>query len=428
LDTLTATASRPPSLRVNFSWTFAGNMAYALSQWGIFVVLARLGSDVLAGMYGNAQGIAATVMAVAMLQLRSVQITDARSQYPFADYFGARIVGSVLGFTVIAALAFLAAGSSTETLIILWLGVIKALESISDIVRGLFQKHERMDHSSISLALKGPLALLMMAAVMWMTGNVVISLGALAAVYALSFLSYDLVQARHLLSSAQELEPSFQRVAPRFDPRTIASLTWIALPLGMVLGLITLQIHVPRFVLRGFVGEEAVGYFTAMTIPMQVGQMVVGALGLSAAPRLSRYYMDNRQAYARLVRKLVTLAAVLALGMVFGTFALGRPFLRIYGAEYANYHWEFVLIACGASLQLFSSGWGYALTAARRFHLQVVLIGTSCASTAIAAFAFVPRWGVTGAAIAVLISSLVGATLLFLAVRSAIGAPRPLPK
>jgi hypothetical protein len=39
-----------------------------------------------------------------------------------------------------------------------------------------------MDHSSISLALKGPLALLMMAAVMWMTGNVVISLGALAAV------------------------------------------------------------------------------------------------------------------------------------------------------------------------------------------------------------------------------------------------------
>jgi O-antigen/teichoic acid export membrane protein len=119
----------------------------------------------------------------------------------------------------------------------------------------------------------------------------------------------------------------------------------------------------------------------------------------------------------------VKLAAVLALGLVLGTFVLGRPFLRIYGAEYATYHWEFLLIATGASLQLFSSGWGYALTAARRFHLQVVLIGASCASTAIASFALIPLWEVTGASVAVLISSIVSATLLFLAVRAAIKGP-----
>ncbi len=33
------------SIHENFSWTFAGNVVYAGSQWGILVVLAKLGID-----------------------------------------------------------------------------------------------------------------------------------------------------------------------------------------------------------------------------------------------------------------------------------------------------------------------------------------------------------------------------------------------
>jgi hypothetical protein len=40
---------RVRSLRLNFSWTIVGNVVYAGTQWGILVLLARLGTPEAVG-------------------------------------------------------------------------------------------------------------------------------------------------------------------------------------------------------------------------------------------------------------------------------------------------------------------------------------------------------------------------------------------
>ena len=77
----------PLSLRANFRWTFAGNLIHALSHWGMLTVLARLGGPEMVGQFVLGLAVAAPIMALSMLQLRTVQVTDARGQYPFADYY-----------------------------------------------------------------------------------------------------------------------------------------------------------------------------------------------------------------------------------------------------------------------------------------------------------------------------------------------------
>ena len=42
--------NKPITLRRNFSWTFVGNLVYSGCQWGMLVVLAKLGSP---GMVGS---------------------------------------------------------------------------------------------------------------------------------------------------------------------------------------------------------------------------------------------------------------------------------------------------------------------------------------------------------------------------------------
>src|SRR5438067_13811448 len=76
------------SLRVNFSWTMAGNLVYAASQWGILVVLARMGKPEAVGQFSLGLAITAPIMLFAGLQLRAVQATDARHLFQFADYAG----------------------------------------------------------------------------------------------------------------------------------------------------------------------------------------------------------------------------------------------------------------------------------------------------------------------------------------------------
>jgi len=79
--------SRRLTLRVNFLWTLAGNVIYATCQWGILVVLAKLGTPQMVGEFALALAVTAPILIGAGLSLRSVQATDALREYKFRDYF-----------------------------------------------------------------------------------------------------------------------------------------------------------------------------------------------------------------------------------------------------------------------------------------------------------------------------------------------------
>lgn len=413
------------SLRANFKWTFAGNMINALGQWGVLTLLARYGGPAMAGMYGLGLALSAPIMSVAMLQLRSVQVTDSRGEHPFADYFGTRIVWTVAAILFIAAWALLAGYSDAQTLwVVLLVAAAKAFDSLSDIVRGVFQRHERMDYSSVSLMLKG-IGALLAAALVIRTNDAVIVTATVAGMYLVTFIGYDLPWARSLLKVAEEPQPLHRRLTPRFSIVAIGRLSWISLPLGVVMGLISLQVNIPRLALESFADLTALGYFTAIVYPVLAGQMIIGALGQSAAPRMARYFLTDLAAYRRLLRKLLLVAAGLGLVLVLGIQLLGETFLRtLYGPDYAAYHPEFVILAVATAVQLVSSCWGYALTSARKFRVQVALVGGSCAATAVAAALLVPNWGLRGAALTVLVGAIATCIPLPVLMRAAIRGRR----
>ncbi len=145
------------TLRQNFSWTLAGNVVYAGCQWGMLVVLAKLGNPVMVGQFALGLAVTAPVIMFASLQLRPVQATDARREYEFGHYLGLRLVTTLLALLVIASIS-LTAGYRRETaMVVLAVGLAKAFESVSDVFYGLLQQAERMDRIAISMMLKGPL-------------------------------------------------------------------------------------------------------------------------------------------------------------------------------------------------------------------------------------------------------------------------------
>ena len=73
------------TLRQNFSWTFVGNIIYAASQWGMLVVLAKLGSPEMVGQFTLGLAVTAAIILFANLQLRQIQTTDVDRRYQFGD-------------------------------------------------------------------------------------------------------------------------------------------------------------------------------------------------------------------------------------------------------------------------------------------------------------------------------------------------------
>lgn len=413
------------SLVGNFRWAMAGNILYALCQWGMLSVLARLGTPEAVGQFALGLSIAAPIMALAMLQLRSLQVTDVHKTYSFGDYFGTRIAWTIVGLLAIVVCAIAGSPDRVTLWVVVLVGLMKAIDSASDIVRGLFQQLERMDLASISLIVKGAGSLLALAVVMWASQNIVLASAAAAMMWMVSFVIYDLPYAKRLLMSHSTTGANLGRVNPRFSRKAFWQLTWTALPLGVVMAVITLQTHIPRYVLQSFAGTGFLGYFTAIVSPMMAGMMVTAAMGQSASPKLARYFAEDLNAFIRLLLRLSAISAAVGVAMIAVAFVLGDRILWVlYGVEYTTYHREFIVVAIAWGLQMISSCWGYGLTAAHYFRTQVLLTAASCLATLGAAFVLVPRYGVMGAVLSVLVTSLTTAVGFTAAMLWAVRAQR----
>lgn len=409
------------SLRANFSWTFLGNVIFAACQWGMLIVLAKLGTPEMVGQFALGSAIAVPVLMLTNLQLRDVQATDAREEYAFADYFGLRLVTVALAMLIIGGIVLALRYPVETALVVVAFGLFKAVEAISDVIFGMLQHHERMDRVAQSMILRGLLSLAALGVLVYLTGSVF--WGVMGLVFAgigvvLLFDLRSVTLIKHATPGAG-LAHLARSLRPRWNRRTLLALTWLALPLGISMLLISLATSLPRFFVGHYLGEYTLGIFAALTYLQVAGMTVVSALGQSALPRLSQYYAaGDRSAFSRLLLRMGAIGLVLGGGGIAVALVAGRPLLAlIYQPEYATYAWFFVWVMVSAAIGYVSWLIGEGMKAARYLRVQVVLFGLQVAVLTALSVWLVPSMGMTGVAIVMIAAAAVhlAGTLLILA-------------
>ena len=413
---LTVTALPPEiqsaSLRKNFFWALAGNGFYAASQWLMLVTMARLGSPAMVGRYALALSIAAPVMLFCNLQLRAMQASDAAHQHSFPEYLSLRSITSALGLALVAAIAFNFGYSSQAGWVILTVGCAKAIESVSDILFGLMQKHERLDYIACSQMLKGPLSLLALACGVYFTRRLLPGVIAICAAWLIVLIAFDLRNVRRF-TGRQQTGP--HRGAVRWG--RLVSLARSALPLGFVSMLVSLNWNVARYFLEHYQGETALGYFAAMVYLPSAGLLAIDALAQSAIARLARDYQVDRKAYDRLLLQLLGTAAAVGLTGLLIAFFAGEAVLRsLYGPAYACQPQVLLCLMATALEMYLCSILGVALTSARFLRGQLAISLTVVTASVVCSWALVPRFGQMGAAWSMFMASAIWLGLLLASV------------
>jgi O-antigen/teichoic acid export membrane protein len=374
------------SLRANFAWTLAGNIVYAGCQWGIVVVFAKCGSPEALGQFSLALAIAAPLLMFGSLQLRALLATDAKNVFRFGDYVALRLAAGALALLVIIAIA--ATYRPELFLVIVAVGAAKIVESMSDVVFGLEQKHDRMDLISRSMIVKGIGSLAMLAGAYYLTQSVIWASLSLLAVWSAVFAFYDLPNAKKLGDCR-----------PIWDHRQLLSLAVLGLPLGVVMLLNSLNTNVPRYFLDYHFGERELGIFAALSYLTTAGAQVTFALGQALISRMARSHANgDAREYWGLVVKLIGISLLLGIGGILVAAAVGRPLLTvIYGPEYAEHGDSFTIVAFGAAISYLASAFGYAATARRRLKPQPFALAATVIVSCISCWILVPGGGVIGA-------------------------------
>jgi O-antigen/teichoic acid export membrane protein len=401
-------------LRSGFAWTAAGNAAYAAAQWAILSLIAKLGDARMLGEYAYALSLTMPAAMLVHLNLRSVLATDAAHSSPLGDYLAVRRAANVALVAVAGLLAVLLGGTPGRAAVIVLLGVALAAENSSDLYYGALQRRDRLDQVARSLILRSTLSVLAVGVALACTPDLAIAVLALAvARVAVAFL-YD----RPRASAHEDLRPS-----PVADARWRLFRT--ALPLGLVLLLVSLTANAPRYAVEHYLGARQLGAYAAAASFLTVGATVINALGQSATSAMARAFGADRRLFRRLSTRVILTALVLGLAGVAAAYLIGGPVLALlYRPEYAAHRPLLIQLMSAALLIYLAVALGYVVTSTRSFVQQLPLLACVAAASAAAGWILVPRFGLSGAAAALGVAGGVQCVGQALILRRAGGAAR----
>lgn len=393
-----------------------GNGFYAACQWGMLIVLSKLGSPEVVGQFALATAIISPVVMVTNMQLRGVQATDAKKQYFFSDYVVVRVISAVAAFTVVFCIIYFSRFEQAVFWATIMLALAKSVESLSDVFYGFFQQNEQMSYIAKSRVIKGFLSVTVLGFVFYFFSSLTLALAALGVAWTAVFVIYDWNVGKKMLATVEGpartpiVKTSVESFFRRRD--SLWHIMILAFPLGVVMGIISLNTNIPRYAVEKYLGTRELGFFAALAYTTVAINMFIQALGQAVTPRLANFFADGDiKAFKSLLKKVLLINLAIGLSGIAVILIGGEALLTlIYTSEYATYASLFLVLMVSAALMGIASAFGYAMTAAREFCLQVPLFLTVLISTTVFSFLLIPQFKLYGAAMALIASALIQIT------------------
>jgi O-antigen/teichoic acid export membrane protein len=382
------------SLKCNILSNALANFVKGGCQIGLVIGLAKLGNAEMVGQYALGVAVAWPVFLLADLQLRVVQATDAQDDFHFGHYLGLRLLTSPLAFLVVIGLIWVLGYRWETSLVIGGVALSRGLDSVRDCIHGAMQKNERLDLVSISTIMRNLGSFGIFITVFYTSGLLLLAVLSQAVAGTLVFLAFDCPRGAKVLGLQTGIW------IPRFDRRVLLQLARLALPLGMVMMIISINANLPRYLLEHSLGEGAVGIFAALSQPTLAGGMVMAALGHSIMPRMARGFAGGNLNYlSKMVWRLIGFGGLLGGVMMVVVWGWGREIISlIYRPEYAEHQTTLLWLMAAGIIGYVSSGLGYGINSSREYFYYLIFYLISAFLGAILGMLLIPAFGLKGAA------------------------------
>ena len=382
-------------------WLVGGNFVFAFSQWVILIFFFLLTNQENLGQYAFALAIVTLIFAVGYLQLLPLYILDVNSEqkYTYTHFYYLRLICS---FIALACCLVLGLFFNVSILVLLLVGLLKFFESYSDIIYAYYNAHDQTQLISKSLFLKGTLSVLAVAVGLYLF-DFYTALILFLFVYLIVWLFIDNVY----IQKTQEIKKM------SLDLGIMKS----AIPMGISLGIVTLQSNIPRLFLDQYASIEAVGIFTVLSYFIIVGSIFINSICQYLSPRLTHAWNHNRAYFKKLLSMALLIAGGLGLIAIFLSYFMGEFVLNlVYGAEYVAYTDAFVLTMVAGFILYLATVLGYTLTAIGFIKQQVYLFSIVLIFSVLVSYLCIPEYGIIGGIYTLMVSYLVQCVLSLLVV------------
>jgi O-antigen/teichoic acid export membrane protein len=358
-----------------------------------------MSTPAVVGEFALGMALTAPLFGFSNMCLAQLQATDVHGEHSFGAYAGVRFLTTIGALLILPLLVAATSTVSQVFLVALTFGFARAADGASDVCYGMMQRHGHFRTIGQSMVLRSAMCVVGALVALQLSNTALGAAAGLTLAWTLCALLFDLPRARRLLRDLGR--PSEWRIQCGWP--AIAGIVRYGLPLSLVMGLNMAAMNMPRYWVARQLGDAQLGFFATIAYLMIAANMVIAAGNQAVMPRLAEDYVKAPRRYCRLVLYMVVAAALLGLLCIAVTFAAGQHIMTlIYTAKYARFQSTLLWTMLGTAVLMLVSVTGVAMTAARRFGVQVWNSLAAAVATAIACAMLIGPYGLDGAAIAVL--------------------------
>ena len=394
------------ALKDSYIWSMIASAINAAESIIILMIATRTVGIGEAGVFTISFTVANLMMCVGKYGVRNYQITDARNEYSFSDYFKVRIVtlGAMLCGTGLYLVyeGVINHYGTDKALIVFLVAAIYGVEAYEDVFVSGLQFRGRLDIGTRMFSIRWVITLLV-----WSTGLVVFRSAVISTAMAL------LIDLLLVVVLTRMIETEVGRNNDTASWINIFGILKKCLPLCIAAFLAIYLPNAARYAIDACLTDEIQAYYGFIAMPVFVIDLVSAIIFQPLLVKMSQEW--NCRKYNGFISRILKLCVVILLitGICLaGAYFLGIPVLSwMYGVDLSPYKLEFMLLLVGGGALGFIGLFTSVLTIIRR---QKYLMGAYVAVSLVAMLSLneiVIRKGILGAAMANMVF-LIGLSLI----------------
>lgn len=318
------------NVKVNIMWNTFGTVFYCIAQWLITILVVRIDSFEASGQLSLAMTTSSSFATISLFSMRNYQVSDVDEKYKTRHYIGSRIITCIVAFVLCMGYSWLSGYSLYQTGCVAFFMLIKVVEGVIDVLHGINQKYERYDIIGKSYFARGFATVGLFAIVLYMTHDMLITLGVVVVGNLVIALWWDFLGTWKL-----------ERLEAVVKDKQVMTLLITCVPLAIFSFFLSMENLIPKTFLQNMYGDEALGIYSSIASPTLVVQVGAQVVFSPLLPMFTRVYNDGdykkfQNMFHKVLLVLVGTCAVVA----FAAAIVGRWGLNLLFGEVILQYYE----------------------------------------------------------------------------------------
>ena len=262
-------------------------LLYLFALWLMTILTPRFGSSADAGIFTICLSVSNICTAIATYSINFYVASDIKHRFTDQHYFYFGLTSTFISLlvSIIISLSFGYFTDNTLFWAVVLYYVFKCAENLTVIITASMQRAGKLYISGYALIVKAVLALGIFSLTLFLTKNIVLAFGILAAFGIIYFMFVDFILLKKFTNVSYKFTKEIYKVSLK-----LFVLAFTVFLYGISFASI---VSFPRMVLDQFATKEVVGYFGSMAAISTLIQSALSALLIPFLPKVTDSYLKN---------------------------------------------------------------------------------------------------------------------------------------